>query len=79
MPRDALTSGWSFEIDCAEDLDRPSPHLHEPDRHVHAGRLAGAIAAEEPEKPSLTELERHAMEDVAVAIEGLARSRGSAP
>src|SRR5215470_13711300 len=38
---------------------------------IHQGRLADAIATEQPENLSLLQLQRHALENVGVAVEGV--------
>ena len=49
----------------------PAAGRQQADGDVHAGRLAGAVAAEEAEQPALAERKRDPVQHVAVAVEGV--------
>ena len=53
----------------AEQAHRAPARAQPSDHRVHAGGLAGAVAAEEREHPALGDAERDRVQDVAVAVE----------
>ena len=70
-PRAAIGSGGSARHRRAEHFDRAAAWRQQPDGDVHAGRLAGAVAAEQPEQAALAEFERHPLQHMAVAVIGV--------
>ena len=57
--------------DVAVEADRPSAGRREPHDRAERGGLAGAVAAEQRRDLAARHLERHAAEDLALAVEGL--------
>src|SRR5262249_26804717 len=56
---------------AAVDADRAAAGREQADRDVHRGRLAGAVASEQAQQPPLAQTQRHAVQHVAVAVEGV--------
>ena len=70
-PCAAIASGARPVTSRPKTATRPRAGRQQPDGHAHRGGLARAVAAEQPEEAALAEPERHAVQDVAVAVEGV--------
>ena len=71
MPRAAIASGGRRVMSAPNTSTRAAARRQQADHDIHAGRLAGAVAAEQPEQAAFAERERHLLEDVAVPVEGV--------
>ena len=77
-PRAAICSGGSRVTGVAEHLDRAVRGGSSPTVTFMQVDLAGAVAAEQPEQPAFAERERHLLQHVAVAVEGVDVVQGAA-
>ena len=64
-------SGGSRVMSAPNTSTAPRARRQQADGDVHAGRLAGAVAAEQAEQAAFAERERHLLQDVAVPVEGV--------
>ena len=70
-PRAAIISGDRPVTASPNTVDLAVARRQQAHGDVHAGGLAGAVAAEQAEHARLAELERHVVQHVAVAVIGV--------